>query len=146
MSISQGSLKRVSGGGRATLPGQKSEKAQITTVFQQVPINQFEESQEVVVDKKLKKSIEKWTMLVPLIAYVDKSGKLILIDGHQRLAIGKSIGIETLPCQILQGITSEEASALSQELTAMVSQSESIHEEKFKVVSSSQTSLPDYLL
>ncbi len=146
MSISQGSLKRVSGGGRAILPGQKNGKAQITTVFQQVPINQFEESQDVAVDKKLKKSIEKWTMLVPLIAYVDKSGKLILIDGHQRLAIGKSIGIETLPCQILQGITSEEASVLSQELTAMVSQPESIHEEKFKVVSSIQTCLPDYLL
>ncbi len=89
MSISKGSLKRVNDGGAARLPGDVKKSSGIQVSLQQVPIDQLQVTQEVEVDKTLKKSIEKWTMLVPIIVYVDKSQELVVISGAKRLAVAK---------------------------------------------------------
>mgnify|MGYP000088421707 FL=1 len=151
MSISKGSLKRVNDGGAARLPGDVKKSSGIQVSLQQVPIDQLQVTQEVEVDKTLKKSIEKWTMLVPIIVYVDKSQELVVISGAKRLAVAKDLKMDTVFCQVIQGLSLEQVYELGEELEqSKLEQSDlqatSIHEEKFKMVSSIQSSLPSYLL
>jgi hypothetical protein len=148
MSISKGSLKRVNEGGLAHIPAQEVEKSGIQVAFQQVPSKELEVDEDIALDPMLMESIKKWTILVPLMVYVDKLDKLRIISGRKRLAIAKELGMDLIPCQLIKGITQKQVEELRYELqTESKKDSEpSIHEEKFNLVASVQTTLPDYLL
>ena len=144
MSISKGSLKRVNEGGLAHIGAGKEENDGIHIVFQQIPIQELELDDDLVIDSVLMESIKKWTILVPLIVYVDKSNKLTVISGKKRLKIAKELEMDVVPCQLIEGASEAQIKEIREELEKY--KLDSIHEEKFRVVSSLQTKLPDYLL
>jgi hypothetical protein len=148
MSISKGSIKRVNQGGLSHIQTKDVEKSGIQVVFQQIPSKELEVDEEIVLDPMLMESIKKWTILVPLMVYVDKSDTLRLISGRKRLAIAKELGMDLVPCQLIKGITQKQIEELRHEFQAEPKKDSkpSIHEEKFKIASSVQSTLPDYLL
>jgi hypothetical protein len=141
-------MKRVNQGGLSHIQAKEVEKNKIQVVFQQIPSKELEVDEDITLDPMLMESIKKWTILIPLMVYVDKSDKLTVISGRKRLAIAKELGMDLIPCQLIKGITQKQIDELRHEFQAEPKKDSkpSIHEEKFNVVASVQTTLPDYLL
>lgn len=82
-------------------------------VLHKAPWNYKTEDEEMA--KKLAANLRRNGILQPSIVYVD-DGNHIVLDGNHRLDAYKLIGVDVVPCVVLDGITENEAKRIAIEI------------------------------
>lgn len=174
MPLGKASIKRATGAlEKGEAKAEKKEKVPFSavSVLTQAALSEIcvPESKECVPDASLVRSVKKYGVICPVFA-VRKGEELALVSGFARFAAAKEAGLASIPvivCEIsgtgaaaavkdLQSTkkvcaapeVAKKAEASSEAEKAPEKESDSIHEEKFKVIRSVRLgdSMPEFLL
>ncbi len=138
MSVGKGSLKRAVS---AKNNSSEKQKAVINAVVDfEIENISFNE----VKDEKMKLSIEKYGVILPVVLAKDKTGVKV-VDGIKRISALKALGEKTVKAVVLDGGASKVKAELDK--FGKVTVKEDIHEKKFEAIKRlGEEEIPFYLL
>ncbi len=92
-------------------------------------------------------SVKKHGVLCPVLVAITDKGDKWLLDGYNRLAAAKELKIEAVDAVVINVANKNDVNRLYKELISLKPKAtDSIHEEKFKVLAVKDHDLPAYLL
>lgn len=95
--------------------------------------------------EELKKSIEKYGILEPVIVTGVSENEFMILSGEKRVKAALEADMELIPCIVLDDMEESQAEEIYKDLHKNWNQG-NIHEAKFQVISSIKKEIPDYLL
>ncbi len=95
----------------------------------------------------LNDSIKKHGILCPLLVAITEKGDKWLLDGYARLSAAKALNISEVDAVVVNVTNKNDVNRLYKELVSLKPKAtDSIHQEKFKVLAVKDHDLPAYLL
>lgn len=92
-------------------------------------------------------SIKKYGLLCPVLVAITEKGDKWIIDGYNRLNAAKQLNISAIDAVVINVQNKNDVNRLYKELISLKPvATDSIHQEKFKVLAVKDHDLPSYLL
>lgn len=121
--------------------------------IQLVPVDWMNSKYQNQSVKEIIISIQKFGMIEPVILRRVTDNQFQLLSGYQRLQAAREIGMDFISSRIIDGLSEEEAKDIYLDLhkkmmedNRVIHDNDTIHQTKFKVITTVSKDLPNYLL